>query len=341
MPMTMSQQRRATITSVGRYVPEKVLSNTDLERMIETSSQWIIDRTGIHERHIAEDGTATSDLATHAAADALARRGLSPEEVDLIIVGTVTPDMMFPATACLVQDKLGASNAWGFDLSAACCGFVYALTVGAQFIESGAHERVLIIGADVMSSIINYEDRSTCVIFGDGAGAVLLEGTNAGSDGVGLMGYLHRIEGRGGKFLYMPGGGSRNPASADTVQKKMHYVHQDGRQVFKYAVRTSFELASKLLDRHGLTPDDIALLVAHQANLRILDATAERLGLPADKVFKNIQKFGNTTAATIPLALRDALDDGRINNGDLVLFSSVGAGFTAGVCLMRWDDLQG
>ncbi len=334
-------QRRATITSVGRYVPDKILSNTDLERMVDTSDQWIVERTGIRERHIAEQGMATSDLATRAAAAALERRGIGPEDVDLLIVGTVTPDMMFPATACLVQDKLGASNAWGFDLSAACCGFVYGLTVGSQFIESGAHERVLVIGADVMSSIINYEDRATCVIFGDGAGAVLLEAAEGGSDGAGLVGYLHRIEGRGGKYLYMPGGGSRHPASEDTVQKNMHYVHLDGSQVFKYAVRTSFELASKLLDRHGLTPDDIALLVAHQANVRILDATAERLGLSADKVVKNIHKFGNTTAATIPLALCDALDDGRIDTGDLVLFSSVGAGFTAGVCLMRWGGLRG
>ena len=257
--------------------------------------------------------------------------------MDLIIVGTVTPDMMFPSTACLVQDKLGASNAWGFDLSAACCGFVYALSVGAQFIASGAHERVLVIGADVMSSIINYQDRATCVIFGDGGGAVLLE---AAEGDEGFLGFQHRVEGSGGQFLFMPAGGSQKPASAETIEQDMHTVHQDGRQVFKYAVRRTYETTTKLLARHNLTPDDISLLVAHQANIRILDATADRLGLPEEKVVKNIQKFGNTTAATIPLALYDAIEAGRLAKDDLILFSSVGAGFTAGASLFRWGELR-
>jgi 3-oxoacyl-[acyl-carrier-protein] synthase-3 len=329
--------RRAAITSIGRFLPEKVLSNSDLETLVDTSDEWILGRTGIRERRIVEEGTGTSELAAAAAQEALDRRGISADDVDLIIVGTVTPDMMFPSTACLVQDKLGASKAWGFDLSAACCGFVYSLTVGSQFIMSGAHERVLVIGADVMSSIIDYKDRATCVIFGDGAGAVLLEAANGDE---GLIGYQHRIEGHGGQYLYMPGGGSQHPASANTVDQKMHYVHQDGRQVFKYAVRRTYETTTSLLAREGFTPEDVTLLIAHQANVRILDATRERLGLPEEKVVKNIHKFGNTTAGTIPLALYDAVEDGRLPPGSLILFSSVGAGFTAGASLFRWGGLR-
>ena len=302
--------RRATITSVGRYLPERVLTNQDLAEMVETSEEWIHGRTGIRERRIVERGTGTSELAAKAAREALDRRGISADDVDLIIVGTVTPDMMFPATACLVQDKIGASRAWGFDLSAACCGFVYSLSVGAQFIASGSHDRVLVIGADVMSSIVDYHDRATCVIFGDGAGAVLLE---AGEGDMGLIGFEHKIEGHGGQFLNMPGGGSRHPASDETVQKGMHYVHQEGRQVFKYAVRRTYETTTKLLGRFDMTPEDVKLLIAHQANIRILDATAQRLGLPEEKVVKNIHKFGNTTGATIPLALYDAIEDQRLD----------------------------
>lgn len=331
--------RRATITSIGRFLPEKVLSNHDLESLVDTSDQWIVDRTGIRERRIADKGTGTSELAAAAAQEALDRRGISADEVDLIIVGTVTPDMMFPSTACLVQDKLKASRAWGFDLSAACCGFVYSLTVGSQFIASGAHERVLVIGADVMSSIIDYKDRATCVIFGDGAGAVLLEAADEGED-AGIIDYQHRIEGHGGQYLYMPGGGSQHPASDETVEQKMHYVHQDGRQVFKYAVRRTYETTTSLLAKNGFTPEDVSLLIAHQANIRILDATRERLNLPEEKVVKNIHKLGNTTAGTIPLALYDAIEDGRLDKGDLILFSSVGAGFTAGASLFRWGELR-
>jgi 3-oxoacyl-[acyl-carrier-protein] synthase-3 len=330
--------RRATITALGRFVPEKVLSNFDLEKMVNTSNEWIMERTGIQERHIADKGVTTSDLAAAAARDMLARRGLAPDDVDTILVGTVTPDMMFPSTACLVQDKIGASNAWGFDISAACCGFVYALTTGAQLVASGAQDRVLVIGVDVMSSIINYTDRATCVLFGDGAGAVLLE-PSEDEDG-GLLDFNHRIEGAGGKFLYMPGGGSLNPSSEETVAKKMHYVHQDGRQVFKYAVRRGAEAAMALLERNNLTSSDIALLVAHQANKRIIDALGERLGFPPEKVIKNIHKFGNTTAGTIPLLLWDAQEEGRLKKGDLILIWSVGAGFTIGCCLFRWTGLK-
>ncbi len=331
-------RRRAAITSIGRFVPERVLSNHDLESMIDTSDEWIMARTGIRERRIAAPGSGTSELAAAAAQEALDRRGIGPDDVDLIIVGTITPDMMFPATACLVQDKLGATRAWGFDLSAACCGFLYSLSVGAQFIETGAHDRVLIIGADVMSSIINYKDRATCVIFGDGAGAILLEAAREGEEG--FLGFQHRIEGSGAQYLYMPAGGSQKPPSHETVDQELHYVHQDGRQVFKYAVRRTYEMTTGLLQAHGFTPKDVSLLIAHQANVRILDATGERLGLAEHKIVKNIETLGNTTAGTIPLALYDAVENGRLQKGDLVLFSSVGAGYTAGASLLRWSGLR-
>ncbi|HSF18712.1 MAG TPA: beta-ketoacyl-ACP synthase III [Vicinamibacteria bacterium] len=331
-------KRRATITSVGRFLPDRILSNRDLEEMVDTSDQWIIDRTGIRERRLVDSGTGTSELAAAAAQEALDRRGIAADDVELIIVGTITPDMLFPSTACLVQDKLGARHAWGFDLSAACCGFLYSVSVAAQFIETGAHERVLVIGADVMSSIINYKDRATCVIFGDGAGAILLEPASGKDEG--FLGFQHRVEGSGGQFLYMPAGGSAKPASHETVDQNLHFVHQDGRQVFKYAVRKTYETTTSLLAMHGLTADDISLLIAHQANVRILDATAERLGLPPEKVVKNIDKLGNTTAATIPLALYDVVEDQRLREGDLVLFSSVGAGFTSGASLLRWSGLR-
>jgi 3-oxoacyl-[acyl-carrier-protein] synthase III len=334
----MPTKRRATITSIGRFLPERVLSNHDLEQMVDTSDQWIVERTGIRERRIADRGTGASDLAAAAAQEALDRRGMAADDIDLIIVGTITPDMMFPSTACLVQEKLGAGRAWGFDLSAACCGFLYSLSVAAQFIENGAHDRVLVIGVDVMSSIINYKDRATCVIFGDGAGAVLLEPAKAGEEG--FLGFLHRVEGSGGKYLLMPAGGSRMPATHETVDQEQHYVHQDGRQVFKYAVRRTYDMTTSLLSQHGFTPGDVSLLIAHQANIRILDAAGERLGIPEHKVVKNIDRFGNTTAATIPLALYDAVESGRLEPGNLILFSSVGAGFTAGASLFRWSGLR-
>jgi 3-oxoacyl-[acyl-carrier-protein] synthase-3 len=318
-------------------VPERVVTNADLEKTVDTSDEWIRTRTGIRQRHVVEKGTATSDLAVRAAREALRRRGVEPGEVDLIIVATVTPDMLFPATACLVQDKLKATRAWGFDISAACCGFVYALTTGAQFVQNGTHKKVLVIGADVMTSILDYGDRATCVLFGDGAGAVLLE---PGEDGTGILDFLNEVDGSGACYLHMPGGGSLNPASHETVDKKMHFIHQEGQHVFKYAVRKFAETSVQLLDRNGVRPDGIDLFVAHQANIRIINAAQDRLDLPEAKVVKNIDRYGNTTAATIPLALGTALDEGRLEKGDLVLVAAVGAGFTVGTVLLRWSGVD-
>ena len=325
---------RARITALGTYVPPRILTNADLEKMVETNDEWIVTRVGIRERHIAEKGVATSDLAVEAARKCLAERGIGAEEVEAIIIATVTPDMLFPSTACLVQHKLGAIGAWGFDLSAACSGFIYALQVGAKLIESGAHKKVLVIGADVMSSILNYKDRATCVLFGDGAGAVLLEPSE--DDAMGILDYAHEIDGSGASSLYMPGGGSLHPASHETVDKNMHYVHQEGQAVYKFAVRKMAEAAEKVLQRNSLTVNDISLLIPHQANRRIIDAATERLGLDPKRVVINIDRFGNTTAATIPLAMQTARDEHRLKNGDLVLLASVGAGFTIGACLLRW-----
>jgi len=302
--------------------------------MVETSDEWITSRTGIRERHIVDKGTATSDLAVAAAQKALAERGLTPNDVEAIVVGTVTPDMLFPSTACVVQHKLGAKGAWGFDLSAACSAFVYALQTGAQFIATGAHKKVLVIGADVMSSIIDYTDRATCVIFGDGAGAVLLE--PAEDDSVGLIDFMHEIDGSGGCALYMPGGGSLHPSTHETVEKKMHYVHQDGQAVFKYAVRKMADLCEKILQRNGIKGSDIDAFIPHQANRRIITATADRLKLKPESVIINIDRYGNTTAATIPLAMETAREEGKLKKGSLVLLASVGAGFTTGVTLLRW-----
>jgi len=330
----MSIKRRAKITALGRYVPSRVVTNHDLEKMVDTNHDWIVARTGIVERRWAEPGTPTSELAAHAASDLLRRRGIEASEIELIIVVTVTPDMFFPATACLVQDKLGAKNAWGFDLSAACSGFLYGLTVGAQFIESGAHKKVMVVGADVMTSILNPTDRATLVLFGDGAGAVLLEPSEEAE--VGLLDYLHEIDGSGGAALCMPGGGSLNPSTQETIGGGMHYVHQQGPTVFKFAVRKMEELSRRILERNHLTGSDLGCFIAHQANIRIIEAAAEKLGFAPEKVIRNIHKFGNTTAGTIPLAIGDALDDGRLKKGDLVLFSAVGAGFTSGTVLLRW-----
>jgi 3-oxoacyl-[acyl-carrier-protein] synthase-3 len=329
-------QRRAAITALGTYVPERVLTNADLERMVDTSDEWIRHRTGIERRHLVEPGTPTSDLATKAAREALRRRGIGPEEIDLIVVATVTPDMVFPATACFVQDKLGAKRAWGFDISAACSAFVYALTMGAQFIQSGAHRRVLVIGADVMSSIIDYTDRATCVLFGDGAGAVLLE---PAEDGMGILDFEHEVDGSGACYLHLPAGGSRQPATHETVEQRMHYVKQQGQHVFKYAVRKFADASEHILHKNGLAGRDVDLFVAHQANIRIIEAAQHRMGLPDAKVVKNIREFGNTTAATIPLALATALNQKRLKVGDLVLLAAVGAGFTVGTVLLRWSGV--
>jgi 3-oxoacyl-[acyl-carrier-protein] synthase-3 len=329
----MSHRIAAKITGVAGYVPPKVLTNADLEKMVDTNDEWIRTRTGIRERHIVEDGTASSDLATAAAKQLLEQTNTDPADIDLIVLASVTPDMFFPATACLVQNRLGATKAWGFDLSAACSGFAYALTVGAQFVGSGAHQKVLVIGSDSMSKILDYKDRATCVLFGDGAGAVLLE---PASDGEGILDFMHDVDGAGGNYLYMPGGGSLNPSTRETVERNMHVVHQDGSQVFKYAVRRMAELATCLLERNGFTSDDLTLVVPHQANLRIIRAMQQRLGVDDSKVMVNIDRYGNTTAGTIPLGLRDAVAEGRLHQGDLVLLAAVGAGYTTGGVLLRW-----
>jgi len=331
----LKQLQRAKISALGTYVPPRLLTNADLEKMVETNDQWIQERTGIRQRHLVDKGVATSDIACEAARKVLANAGVAPSEIEAIIVGTVTPDMLFPSTACLVQHKLGSPGAWGFDLSAACSGFVYALQCGAQLIQTGSHKKVLVIGADVMSAIIDYTDRATCVIFGDGAGAVLLERAKDGED-LGLIDFLHEVDGARGCSLYMPGGGSLNPATHETIDKKMHFVHQDGGAVFKYAVRKMTEFSEKILSRNGFTGSDVAAFVPHQANKRIITATAERLGMSPDRVIINIGEYGNTTAGTIPLAMQTALDEGKLKKGDLVLLASVGAGFTVGASLLRW-----
>ena len=330
----MGKRIAAKITGVAGYVPPRVVTNADIEKIVDTNDEWIRARTGILERHYADPGVATSHLGTEAAKKLIAAHGLNPEEIELIVVATVTPDMMFPATACLIQDRLGATNAWGFDLSAACSGFIYALTTGAQFVGAGTHKKVLVIGSDVMTSILDYKDRATCVLFGDGAGAVLLE--PATSDTEGILDFANAIDGSGGCNLYMPAGGSLHPSSQETVEKRMHYVHQEGQQVFKYAVRRMAELACQLLERNGVSSRDLALVVPHQANLRIIRAMQERLGVDDSKVLVNIDRFGNTTAATIPLGLVDAVEQGRLRKGDLVLLIAVGAGYTTGAVLMRW-----
>jgi 3-oxoacyl-[acyl-carrier-protein] synthase III len=330
----VSQLVRAKISALGTYVPPRVLSNADLEKMVETSNDWILERTGIRERHLADKGVATSDLAVEAARKALVQRGISATDLEAILVATVTPDMFFPSTACLVQHKLGANGVWGFDLSAACSAFLYALQTGAQYISTGMHKKVMVIGSDVMSSIIDYTDRATCVIFGDGAGAVILE--PAEEDGLGLIDYIHEVDGSGGNALYMPGGGSLNPSSRETVEKKMHYVHQDGQAVFKFAVRKQTELCEKLLRRNNLKGCDIDAFIPHQANRRIITATADRLGLRPESLIINIDRYGNTTAGTIPLAMGTAVEEGKLKKGSLVMLASVGAGFTVGATLLRW-----
>ena len=330
----MSQLQRVKISALGTYVPPRLLTNADLEKLVDTNDQWIMERVGIRERHVVDKGVATSDLAVEAAKRALAERGIDASEIDAIIVGTVTPDMFFPSTACLVQEKLGAKNVWGFDISAACSAFVYALQTGAQFVATGAHKKVLVIGADVMSSIIDYTDRATCVIFGDGAGAVLLE--PAENDSVGLIDFLHEVDGSGGCSLFMPGGGSLNPSTHETVDKKMHYVHQDGAAVFKFAVRKMAALCEEILQRNNIKGSEIDAFIPHQANKRIIAATADRLNMRPEAVIINIEQFGNTTAGTIPLAMETARQEGRLKKGSLVLLASVGAGFTAGATLLRW-----
>jgi len=328
--------RRATITSIGRYLPPRVLDNKHFEQLVATNDEWIRTRTGISTRHHAEKGVGSSELGAFAARECLERRGIKATDIDLVVVATVTPDMIFPATACLIQDKIGATRAWGFDLSAACSGFVYALTVGAQFIETGAHRKVLVIGAEVMSSVLDFQDRTTCVLFGDGAAAVLLEPSE---DDSGLLAFTHEVDGSGAGFLQMPGGGSLHPPTHETIDKRMHYIRQEGQTVFKYAVRKMAESSVAAVEKAGLKNEDIDLFIPHQANIRIIDAAQARLGLPNEKVIKNIATYGNTTAATIPLGIYTALEEKRLKKGDNLLMTAVGAGFTVGSVVMRWSSL--
>jgi 3-oxoacyl-[acyl-carrier-protein] synthase III len=327
--------RRAKITALGTYVPPDVITNKDLEKMVETNDEWIVERTGIRERHKLAAGLGVSDICTEAAKKCLAAAGVAPTEVEVIIVGTVTPDMMFPSTACLVQDKIGAKGAWGFDVSGGCSGFVYALMAGVKMVESGAHKKVLVIGADANTRMTDYTDRTTCVLFGDGGGAVLLEPCAEGETG--FIDAVNEIDGSGGVSLNLKGGGSLNPPTHETVDKKMHYIFQDGPAVYKFAVRKMAEATTKLLERNGVTGADLGAFIPHQANKRIITATADRLGMDPERVIINIEKYGNTSAGTIPLAMETAVEQGKLKKGDLVLLAAVGAGFTVGTVLLRWE----
>jgi 3-oxoacyl-[acyl-carrier-protein] synthase-3 len=327
--------RRVKIAGLSTYVPPRVLTNDDLEKLVDTTNEWILQRTGIKERHVVDPGVATSDLAKEAAIGAMTQAGIQATDLGFIVVGTTTADTIFPSTACVLQNKIGATHAWGFDLGAACSGFTYALTTAMQMVATGSTDHALAVGADVMSSIIDYTDRTTCVLFGDGAGAVVL--APADDTEPAIIDFAHEIDGSGGPALCMPAGGSRMPASAETVAKRLHYVKQDGATVFKFAVRKTEEIARRLLERNNLDASQLDLFVSHQANRRIITAAAERLGLPESKVIINLEMYGNTTAATIPLALADAVRQGRLKKGDLVLLASVGAGFTVGAVLLRWS----
>lgn len=328
----MSQKITAAITAVGGYVPEDKLTNFDLEKMVDTNDEWIRTRTGIEERRILKgEGKGTSDMVVPAVQEICEKRGISPEEIDCLIVATVTPDMVFPATANIVCDKLGAKNAFGFDVSAACSGFLYSLTMGASFIESGRYKKVVVCGADKMSAIVDYTDRATCIIFGDGAGAVLLE---PNTEGLGIKDSILKSDGSGGQFLHMKAGGSVRPSTAETVANKEHYIFQEGQAVFKFAVKGMADVSAELLERNNLTGDDISWLVPHQANLRIIDATANRMGLTKEKVMINIQRYGNTTAGTIPLCLWEW--ENRLHKGDKIVLAAFGGGFTWGATLLEW-----
>ena len=329
----MNTDIKANITAVGKYLPIKKLSNIDLEKYLDTSDEWIQERTGIKTRRIADKNQATSDLCIHAIQDLLKKKSIKPNEIDVIIVATVTPDMMFPSTACIIQEKIGAINAWGFDLSGACSGFLFALQTGSQFIESGRYKKVLVIGADTMSSILNYSDRNTCILFGDGAGAVLLEPSN---ENYGIIDSKLRIDGRGGKFLYLKAGGSRMPTTIDTIKNNHHYLYQEGKSVFKYAVKGMYNVSKEILERNSLSIDQISLFIPHQANKRIIDLTAKKLKISKEKVLINIDQYANTTAATIPIGLYDAINKKNISKGDYILLTVFGAGFTFGSTLIRW-----
>ncbi len=324
----------AGITGVGMSFPEKKLTNADLEKMVETNDDWIVERTGIKERRIVEKGVGASFHGAKAAEQAMEHAGITPEDVDLIIVPTVTPDMLFPATACLIQDMIGAKNAWGFDLEGACSGFVFALQNARAQIEAGHARRVLVIGSEIMSSITDYTDRNTCILFGDGAGAVVVERVD--EDRIGIIDALNRVDGSGARFLHMKGGGSLNPPSAETVAQGMHYVHQEGREVYKFAVKGMAGITAEIVEKNGFTGADVDLFVPHQANIRIIEAAQRRVGLEDRQVAITIDRFGNTTSASIPSALRVAVDEGRLKTGNLVVLCAFGAGFTWGSTLLRW-----
>jgi len=326
---------RAKITALGTYVPPQVLTNQDLEKMVDTNDQWIMERTGIRERHVLAKGLGVSDMCTEAAKKCLAARGIEASEVEVIIVATVTPDMMFPSTACLVQNKIGAKGAWGFDVSAGCSGFVFALQAGVKLVESGAHKKVLVCGADANTRMTDYTDRTTCVLFGDGAGSVLIEPCAEGE--IGFIDFVHEIDGSGGVALNLPAGGSLNPSTHETVDKRMHYIHQDGPAVYKFAVRKMAEATSKVLERNGVTGADLGCFIPHQANKRIITSTADRLGMDPERVILNIEKYGTTSAGSVPLAMETAVEQGKMKKGDLVLLAAVGAGFTVGAALLRWE----
>ena len=320
----------AAITGVQGFIPEDILSNDDLAKMVDTTDEWITSRTGIKERRIMKNG-ASSDMAAEAVKQLLAKKNIDPLEIELVILATLTPDYPFPSTANVLCDKVGMKNAWGFDLKAACSGFIYALSTGSQFIETGRHKKVLVIGVDKMSSIIDYQDRATCVIFGDGAGVVLLEPSN---DGMGLQDFILRSDGSGREYLVQPAGGCVNPPSIETIEKRMHYVKQEGKQVFKFAVTNMAEVSAEIMQKNNLTSEDVDWLVPHQANLRIIDATAERMGLPREKVMINIEKYGNTTAGTLPLCLWDY--EKQLKKGDNIILSAFGGGFTWGAVYIKW-----
>ena len=322
------------VSALATYVPPRVMTNADLEKLVNTNDDWIRQRTGIIERHIVDPGVGTSELVVPAAQQAIAQAGLTPDDIDLIVVGTTTPDTVFPSTACLIQHKIGASNAWGFDLGAACSGFTYALTTAAEFVSTGSHRHALAVGADVMTSILDYQDRATCILFGDGAGAAVVSPASDGEPAI--IDFIHEIDGSGGPALCLPAGGSLRPASHKTVDQRLHFIHQDGQAVFKFAVRKTTDVCKRILERNAISVDQLDLFVSHQANKRIIMSAAERLGLDEKKVVINIERYGNTTGATIPLALKDSIADGRLNKGDLVLLASVGAGFTVGSILLRW-----
>lgn len=324
----------AKISGVGHYVPEKVLTNSDLEKMMDTNDEWIVSRTGISERRIVSDGEATSHMGIHAIRELLDFTDTDPGEIDVIIVATVTPDRMFPATACLIQEEIGANNCWGFDLSAACSGFLFALNSASRFVESGAYKKVVVVGADTMSSIMNYEDRNTSILFGDGAGAVMVEPSE--EEGFGILDSLSSIDGSGAEYLYMAAGGSEKPASHETVDAREHFLYQDGRTVYINAVKGMAEVSVQILERNGLEGADIDLFIPHQANKRIIDSTAKRLGIDESKVVLNIDKYGNTTAATIPLGIYEAVRDGRLKKGDITVLAAFGAGYTLGSTLIKW-----